>query len=78
MPLPVLQRRGVGGVGVAVVAEVWAGIVFADVLGHNATASEALSGIFLVSAGFPFVGYAEERIARDKLRSDELHELGVV
>ena len=78
MPIPVLHRRGVVGVGVAVVAEVRAGVVLADVLGHDAAAGKALAGIFLVSAGFPFVGYAEERIAREKLRSDELHELGVV
>ena len=38
MPLPVGQRRGVVGVGVAVMAEVRAGVVLADVLGHDAAA----------------------------------------
>ena len=35
VPPPVLHRRGVVGVGVAVVAEVRAGVVLADVLGHD-------------------------------------------
>ena len=38
MPLPVRHCRGVVGVGVAVVAEVGTGVVFADVLGHDAAA----------------------------------------
>ena len=63
MPLPVLQRGGVVGVGVAVVTEVRAGVVLADVLGHDAAAGEALAGVFLMGAGLPFVGNAEERIA---------------
>ena len=46
VPLPVLHRRGVVGVGVAVVAEVRAGVVLADVLGHDAAAGEALAGVF--------------------------------
>ena len=44
MPPPVLHRRRVVGVGVAVVAEVRAGVVLADVLGHDAAAGEALTG----------------------------------
>ena len=78
VPLPVLQRGDVVGVGVAVVAEVGAGIVFADVLGHYAAAGEALTRVFLVGAGLPFVGKAEERIAGDELSADELHEFDVV
>ena len=46
MPLPVLHRRGAVGVGIAVVAEVRAGVVLADVLGHDAAADEALAGVF--------------------------------
>ena len=46
MPPPVLHRRGVVGVGVAVVAEVRAGVVLADVLGHDAAAGEALALVF--------------------------------
>ena len=46
MPPPVFHRRGVVGVGVAVVAEVRAGVVLADVLGHDAAAGEALAGVF--------------------------------
>ena len=46
MPLPVRHCRGVVGVGVAVVAEVGTGVVFADVLGHDAAAGEALSRVF--------------------------------
>ena len=78
MPFPVLHRGGVVGVGVAVVAEVGASVVLADVLGHDAATSEALARVFLVGAGLPFVGNTEERIARNELRADELHELGVV
>ena len=73
MPLPVSFGCGVVGVGVAVVAEVRAGVVLADVLGHNAAAGETLAGIFLVRAGLPFVLDAEKRIARGKLRANELH-----
>ena len=43
MPIPVLQRGGVVGVGVAVVAEVRTCVVLADVLGHDAAAGEALT-----------------------------------
>ena len=46
MPPPVLHHRGVVGVGVAVVAEVRAGVVLADVLGHDASTGEALAGVF--------------------------------
>ena len=46
MPFPVGHRRGVVGVGVAVVAEVRTGVVLADVLGHDAAAGEALAGVF--------------------------------
>ena len=46
VPLPVGQRRGVVGVGVAVMAEVRAGVVLANVLGHDAAAGEALTGVF--------------------------------
>ena len=46
MPLPVGQRRCVVGVGIAVVAEVRAGVVLADVLGHDAAAGDALAGVF--------------------------------
>ena len=46
MSIPVSHCRDVVGVGVAVVAEVGAGVVLADVLGHDAAASEALAGVF--------------------------------
>ena len=78
MPFPVLHRNGVVGVGVAVVAEVRAGVVLADVLRHYAAAGEALAGVFLVRAGLPFVLDAEKRITRDELRANELHEFCVV
>ena len=77
MPLPVLHRSGVVRVGVAVVAEVRAGVVLADVLGHDAAAGEALAGVFLVWAGLPSVLDAEKRVARDELRANELHEFRV-
>ena len=59
VPLPVLHRRNVVGVGVAVVAEVRAGVVLADVLGHDAAADEALAfvlqaGVATLLVGFPF------------------------
>ena len=73
MLLPVLKRGRVVGVGVAVVAEVGAGVVLADVLGHDAAAGKALAGVFLVDTKLPFVGNAEERITEDELRADELH-----
>ena len=41
--LPVGQRCGVVGVGVAVVAEVRTGVVLADVLGHDAAAGKTLA-----------------------------------
>lgn len=78
MPLPVLHRRGVVGVGVAVVAEVRTGVVLADVLGPDAAAGEALTGVLLVGAGLPFVLYAEKQIAGDELRANELHEFRIV
>ena len=43
---PIRLCRSVVRVGVAVVAEVRAGVVFADVLGHDAAAGEALSRVF--------------------------------
>ena len=43
MSFPVLHRHGVVGVGVAAVAEMRAGVVLADVLGHDATTGEALA-----------------------------------
>ena len=46
MPLPVGQRSGVVGVGVAVMAEVRTGVALADVLGQDAAAGEALAGVF--------------------------------
>ena len=77
MPVPVGLGHGVVGVGVAVVAEVQAGVVLADVLGHYAAAGEALAGVFLVRAGLPFGLNAEKRVARDELRANELHEFRV-
>ena len=77
MPPPVFHRCGVVGVGVAVVAEMRAGVVLADVLGHDAAAGEALTRVFLVRAGLPSVLDAEKRIARDELRANELHEFRV-
>ena len=44
MPFPIRHRRRVVGVGVAVVAEVRAGVVLADDLRHDAAAGEALAG----------------------------------
>ena len=49
---PIRQRRCVVCVGIAVVAEVRAGVVLADVLGHNAAASQALAFILEFCMGF--------------------------
>lgn len=59
VPLPVLHRRNVVGVGVAVVAEVRAGVVLADVLRHDAAAGETLAFVFQlrVLAGNTDVGF---------------------
>ena len=46
MPIPVCPRRRIVRVGVAVVAKVRAGVVLADVFGHDATAGEALAFVF--------------------------------
>ena len=46
VPLPVRHCRCVVCVRVAVVAEVGAGVVLADILGHDAAAGEALAGVF--------------------------------
>jgi len=45
MPLPVRHGRCVVRVGVAIVTEVRAGVVFTDVLGHDAPAGLALAFI---------------------------------
>ena len=52
MPLPVRHGRCVVRVGVAIVTEVRAGVVFTDVLGHNAAASQALAFILEFCMGF--------------------------
>lgn len=56
MPLPVCPRRRIVGVGVAVVAEVRAGVVLADVLGHDAAAGEALALVLQASVATLLVG----------------------
>ena len=78
MPIPVRHRCGIVGVGVAVVTEVRAGVVLADVFGHDATAGETLTRVFLVGARLPLVGNAKERIARNELRTDEFHKFGIM
>lgn len=52
MPLPVRHGCCVVRVGVAIVTEVRAGVVFTDVLGHNAAASQALAFILEFCMGF--------------------------
>ena len=41
--LPIRQGRGVVGVGVAIMAKVRAGVVLADVLGHDAAAGTTMA-----------------------------------
>ena len=48
MLLPVFKRGGIIGVRIAIVAEMRAGIVFADILRHNAAACLALTFIFML------------------------------
>ena len=66
-------------------AKMRTGVVFADVLGHDATAGEALTGIFMLRVDIvghdPMVmafrlGRAEH-VALDELGTDELHEFGI-
>ena len=61
MPLPVCPRRRIVCVGVAVVAEVRASVVLADVLRHDAAAGEALAFVFQlrILAGDTDVGSEE-------------------
>ena len=59
-------------------AKVRAGVVFADVLGHDAAAGGTLAFVLAIIARFPTVGDAEERITRNKPRTDELHQFCIV
>ena len=63
MAFPIGQGRGVVGVGVAVMAQVRAGVVLADVFRHDAAAGSTLALVLAVIAEFPMVRTAEERIA---------------
>ena len=58
MPPPVFHRRGVVGVGVAVVAVVRTGVVLADVLGHDAATGEALALVLQAGVATLLVGAA--------------------
>ena len=61
------------------------GVVFADVLGHDATTGKTLSGIFMLCvdivghnpAVVAFLLGHTEHVALDELGADELHELGI-
>ena len=86
MLLPIRNCRRIVCVGVAVVAEVRAGVVLADVLRHDATTGEALAFVFQFCVNIVgdnpaiatlLLGRAEH-IALDELRADKLHELGIV
>lgn len=48
MLLPVFNGGGIIGVRIAIVAEMRAGIVFADILRHNTTTRLALTFIFML------------------------------
>ena len=74
MLLPIGQGRGVIGVRVAVMAEMRAGVVFADVLRHDAAAGGTLAFVLAVIARLPTVGNAEERIAWKEPRTDKFHQ----
>ena len=78
MLFPIGQGRSVIGVCIAIMAKVRAGVVLADVLGHDATADGTLAFVLAIIAGLPTVGNVEERIARDKPRSDEFHQFWIV
>ena len=78
MSLPIGQGRNIVGVGITIVAKVWAGVVLADVFRHDAAAGLALALVLVVIARFPPVGNSEKRIARNKPRTDEFHQLGVM
>ena len=59
-------------------AQVRAGVVLADVFRHDAAAGGTLAFVLAVIARFPTVGDFEERIARNKPRTNEFHQLCVV
>ena len=63
MLLPIGQGRSVVGVSIAVMAKVRAGVVLADVLGHDAAAGGTLAFVLAIIAGLPTVWNAEKRIA---------------
>lgn len=48
MPFPILKRRSIVGVRIAVMTEMRAGVVFTDILRHNTTACLALTFIFVL------------------------------
>ena len=73
MAFPIGQGRGVIGVCVAIMAKVRAGVVLADVLGHDAAAGGTLTFVLAVIAWLPTVRNAEERIAWKEPRTDEFH-----
>lgn len=78
MLFPIGQGCGVVGIGVAVMAKVWTGVVLADVFRHDAAAGGTLAFVLAVIAWLPTVRNAEERIARNKSRADEFHQLCIV
>ena len=74
MATPVSQHRNIVRVGVAIMAQVRAGVVLADVFRHDASAGGTLALVLAVIARLPAVGDAEKRITRDKPRTDEFHQ----
>ena len=52
MLLPIDQGRGVIGIGVAIMTKVRAGVVLADVLGHDAAAGGTLAFVLAVIVRF--------------------------
>lgn len=74
MPIPVLHRCGVVGIGVAVVAEVRACVVLADVFRHNATTSLALSAVLVILVQYPPARRIGEHIWLHVTRADEIHQ----
>ena len=71
VPLPVRHCCGVVGVGVAVVAEVRAGVVLADVLRHDAAAGEALT--LVIQPLHEPVGVERGDVRRAARRDDDRH-----
>ena len=71
MPPPVLHRRGVVRVGVAVVAVVRTGVVLADALGHDAAAGEVQP--LVIQPLHEPVGIERRHIGRAARGDDDRH-----